>query len=162
LKVSQSSEKRKLERLANNKEMREWSDHIPLSWKYSAGVAGDRFLQLLKQGKIQASTCKKCSRMFLPPKIYCKECFVETREWREIPGDSGYLYTYTEVVKDRGMEVIALVKFDGVDGGLIGRLQVERPRIGMKVKAVFKPKDQRKGELADIEYFERVEPAPFT
>lgn len=154
-----------MERLANNRDLRVWSDHIPLSWKYSAGVAGDRFLQLLKQGKIQASTCKKCRRIYVPPKIYCKDCFLETGEWREIPADSGYVYTYTEVAGDlegRKQEkiTVALIKFDGIDGGLLGRLRVddERPKIGMKVKAVFKSKDKRKGELSDIEYFEPVEP----
>ena len=45
--------------------------------------------------------------------------------------------------------VIVLVKFEGIEGGLLGRLKTgrEEPRIGMKVRPVFKKKDQRKGGL---------------
>jgi uncharacterized OB-fold protein len=149
-----------MERLENTEEMRFWKDHIPLQWKYTAGVAGDRFLQLLKQGKIQASMCKKCNKVFLPPKIFCKDCFVQVNEWRDVPGDSGHVYSFTELSGNKGdKQTVVLVKFDGIEGGLLGRLRVsgnERPRIGMKVKTVFKPKDLRKGELGDIAYFEKT------
>jgi uncharacterized OB-fold protein len=143
-----------MERITQNSQMTRWNDHIPLQWKYTAGVAGERFLQLLKQGKIQASVCRNCNRLYLPPKIFCKDCFAQLSEWRDVPIDGGYLYSFTAV----GGETIALVKFDGVDGGLLGRLRKakEEPRIGMKVKVVFKGKEERRGDISDIEYFERV------
>ena len=139
-------------------------DHIPLEFKYTAGVAGERFLQLLKQGKIQGSLCRSCNKTFLPPKIFCKDCFVQITEWRDIPSESAYLYSFTRVKNSRTAEIrkseettIVLVKFDGVEGGLLGRFKSSReePRIGMKVKPVFKPKEQRTGDLSDIEYFEK-------
>ncbi len=139
-------------------------DHIPLNYKYTAGVAGDRFLQLLKQGKLQGSQCPKCNKLYLPPKIFCKECFSQLNEWKDIPEDSGYLYSYTFVRKKNdnedssGGDLIALVKFDGVEGGLLGRLKSskEEPKIGMKVRPVFKQKGDRIGDLSDINYFEKV------
>jgi uncharacterized protein len=134
-------------------------DHIPLNYKYTAGVAGDRFLQLLKQGKFQASHCSTCNKFYLPPKIFCKECFSQLNEWKDVPEDSGYLYSFTSVANAQGKkDLIALVKFDGVEGGLIGKLKSskEEPQIGMKVKPVFKQKDERSGDLSDIEYFEKV------
>lgn len=132
--------------------MRKWSDHIPLRWKYTAGVAGDRFFALLKQGKIQASVCKGCSKAFIPPKIYCKDCFVQINDWKDVPEDAAYLYSFTEV----GGQIVALVKFEGFEGGLLGRLKGrETPKIGMKLKPVFKQKDLRTGDLADIAYFEK-------
>jgi uncharacterized protein len=151
-----------LEKITNNAEIRTWRDHIPLDWKYTAGEAGERFLQLLKQGKIQGSICRSCGKTFLPPKIFCKDCFVQLTEWREVPDDSGSIYSFTKVrSKDSGgssSQVIVLVKFEGVEGGLLGKFRTgrEEPRIGMKVKPVFKKKDQRRGELSDIEYFEKV------
>jgi uncharacterized protein len=150
-----------MEKVSNNAEIRTWRDHIPLEWKYTAGVAGERFLQLLKQGTIQASVCRSCGKSFLPPKIFCKDCFVQLTEWKEVPDDSGSIYSFTRVISnsdDSGAQTIVLVKFDGVEGGLVGRFKAgrEEPRIGMKVKPVFKKKDQRKGELSDIEHFEKI------
>jgi uncharacterized protein len=148
-----------LEKITNNAEIRTWRDHIPLDWKYTAGVAGERFLQLLKQGTIQASTCKSCGKTFLPPKIFCKDCFVQMNDWREAPIGSAFIYSFTKVRSGgNGSELIVLVKFEGVEGGLLGKFKEgrEEPRIGMKVKPVFKKKDQRKGDLSDIEYFEKV------
>jgi uncharacterized protein len=150
----------KLEKISNNAELRTWKDHIPLDWKYTAGEAGERFLQLLKQGKIQASVCRSCGKNYLPPKIFCKDCFVQVTEWREVREDSGSIYSFTVVrSKDAGSShTIVLVKFEGIEGGLLGKFKTgrEEPRLGMRVKPVFKKKDQRKGELSDIEYFEKI------
>ncbi len=147
-----------MERITNEEELRSWRDHIPFEWKYTAGIAGERFLQLLKQGTIQASLCRTCNKLFLPPKIFCKDCFVQLNEWRDVAADSGFVYSFTNVKSKSGKKTILLVKFDGVVGGLIGRFKLgrEEPRIGMKVRPVFKHKDERKGALSDIEYFEKA------
>jgi uncharacterized OB-fold protein len=146
-----------LEKITNNRDLRTWSDHIPLEWWYTAGVAGERFLQLLKQGKIQAAVCRSCNKTYVPPKIFCKDCFVQLTEWKEVPEDSGYIYSYTRVANP-GNGVIVLVKFGGIEGGLLSKFKAgrEEPRIGMKVKPVFKRRDQRRGEIYDIEYFEKI------
>ena len=149
------------EKISNNAEIRTWSDHIPMDWKYTAGVAGERFLRLLKQGSIQASVCKSCGKSFLPPKIFCKDCFVQVIDWKEVPSESASTYSFTKIRRvagNSGSQLIVLVKFDGVDGGLLGRFKPGREdaRIGMKVKPVFKKKESRKGELSDIDYFEKV------
>jgi uncharacterized OB-fold protein len=156
-----------MQRITNNEGIRLWRDRIPLEYKYTAGIAGERFLQLLKQAKIQGSFCRSCGKTFLPPKIFCKDCFVQVIEWKEIPTENAYVYSFTTVKKTNGEApgskrdgdaTIALVKFEGVEGGLLGKLKPgrEEPRIGMKVKPVFKPKDQRTGQLSDIEYFEKT------
>jgi uncharacterized protein len=152
-----------MEKITNNAEVRTWRDHIPLEWKYTAGEAGERFLQLLKQGTIQASLCRSCGKSYLPPKIFCKDCFVQLTEWKEVPSDSGSIYSFTKVQsmdseKSSNSQLIVLVKFDGIEGGLLGKFKTgrEEPRIGMKVKPVFKKKDQRKGEMSDIDYFEKI------
>jgi uncharacterized protein len=151
------------EKITSESQVRTWTDHIPLQWKYTAGVAGDRFLRLLMQGKLQASFCKNCDKLYLPPKIYCRDCFAQLNEWKDIPDDSGSIYSFTKLPArsdgSKASEVIALVKFDGVVGGILGRLKVakdDRPRIGTRVRLVFKPKNARTGDLSDIEYFEKI------
>jgi len=139
--------------LTNFAQAKSWTDHLPLNYKYSAGVAGQKFAEGLKQGKILGSKCAKCGETFLPPSIYCHNCFVYTSEYVEIP-PQGEIYSYTEM----GDAVVALVRFDGVKGGLIH--YVRKPdagklRIGLRVQAVFRPAEQRKGDLTtDIEWFE--------
>ena len=150
-----------MEKISNNSEIRTWRDHIPLDFKYTAGVAGERFLQLLKQGKIQAAVCRTCNKSFLPPKIFCKDCFNQLTEWKEVPDDSGFIYSFTKVrssEEKHSPKLIVLVKFEGIEGGLLGKFKMgrEEPRIGMKVKPVFKKRENRKGELSDIEYFEKI------
>jgi uncharacterized protein len=151
-----------MEKTSNNSQIKTVRDHIPLEWKYTAGVAGERFLQVLKQGKIQASVCRSCSKNFLPPKIFCKDCFIQLTEWREVPDDSGSIYSFTKIVspdkKEDAGRIIVIVKFEGVEGGLLGKFKTgrEEPRIGMRVKPVFKKRELRKGELSDIEYFEKI------
>jgi uncharacterized OB-fold protein len=149
-----------MEKAMDESELRRWTDHIPLRWKYTAGVAGERFLQLLKQGTLQASFCKDCNKLFLPPKIFCKDCFTQLTDWKDVDVASAYVYSHTRVRSQNGKEkdTLVLVKFDGVEGGLIGRFKPGRedPKIGMKVRPVFKPKQERKGSISDIEYFERA------
>lgn len=156
------------ERVASEVGLGVLEDHIPLQYKYTAGVAGDRFLQLLRQGKIQASRCEKCDKLFLPPKIFCKDCFSQLNEWRDVPEEGGYLYSFTMVKKsgkhrkdkddDSEDVLVALVKYDRIEGGLLGTLKKgrEEPKIGMRLRPVFRQKAERKGDLSDIEYFERV------
>jgi uncharacterized OB-fold protein len=153
------SGKQKMEKITNETKIGINHDHIPLNYKYTAGVAGDRFLQLLKRGKFQASHCPRCNKLYLPPKIFCKDCFSQLNEWKDVREESGFLYSFTSVVNAKGRrELVALVKFDGVEGGILGKLKSSReePKIGMKVKPVFKQKSERVGDLSDIEYFEKL------
>lgn len=129
-----------------------WVDHLPLNYKYSAGVAGQRFAEGLKQGKILGSKCPRCGQTILPPSIYCPDCYVYTAEYVEIP-PVGEIYSFAE----RGDTVVAVIRFSGVKGGLIHyvrRPDAGRLRMGLKVKPVFRPPEQRKGDLFDIEFFE--------
>ena len=148
-----------MEKITNETKIGIIQDHIPLQYKYTAGIAGDRFLQLLKQGKLQASHCTKCNKLYLPPKIFCKECFSQLNEWKDVPEDSAYVYSFTSVRSEKAdKELVALVKFDGVEGGILGRLKSSReePRIGIRVRPVFKQKSERIGDLSDIEHFEKM------
>lgn len=138
--------------LRNTSQAKNWVDSLPLSYKYSAGVSGQRFAEGLKQGKILGSKCSKCGETFLPPSLYCPNCFVYSSEYVEIP-PYGEIFSFAEA----DGKAIALIRFQGVTGGLIH--VVKRPsagklKIGLRVSAVFRPAEQRKGDLTDIEFFE--------
>lgn len=135
---------------------------INIPYNYSAGVAGSKFLGMLKDsGKFMATKCKKCGYIMMPPRIFCEDCFVDDVDWIEV-GSTGviktfavsYLSTDGKRMKDPWM--LAIVKIDKTDGGLVVRLGEVKPddvKMGMKVEAVLKPKEERVGSILDIKYF---------
>jgi hypothetical protein len=59
-------------------------------------------------------------------------------------------------------QIPAVVAIDGAAPGLgfmhlLGEVDPETVEIGMKVKAVWKPEDERSGSITDIEYFKPLE-----
>ncbi len=133
---------------------------INIDYEWSAGIAGSRFFQELRDHKrIMGTRCPKCSRVMVPPRIFCEECFVDAREWVEV-GTKGELVTFGEshLGTDGSMLekpwVLGVVKLDGADGGLIhfiGEAEPKDLKIGMKMEAVFNEK--RSGNIMDIKYF---------
>ncbi len=149
------------ERITSVDEFRAWTDKIPLRYQYTAGVAGEKFLRGLQDGKILAAKCAKCGKSYLPPKMYCVDCFVPISVYYEV-GPEGRVGALTESHVDfHGNKLpspvsIAFITFKGVTGGLIHRIDGEGPRIGTKVVPKFVPRSARKGSLLDIEKFVSV------
>ncbi len=153
-----------LEKLAQSSQARHWTDSIPLEYHYTVGVAGEEFRRALKEnGKFLASKCPKCRTTYLPARMYCPTCFVETKE-RMTMDKPGYVYSFTSVAATKSgakldrPAIIALVKFEGVKGGIVHRLE-DDPRnvaIGMKVEPILKERGERTGALTDIVGFKPV------
>ena len=133
--------------------------------QYTYGIAGERFFREIKDnGKLMGTKCERCGLIYLPPRIYCERCFSELKGWLDIEG-KGKVHTYTIAYFDLDSSrltkpvVLALVKFDGIYGGLVHRLGEVKPEevsIGMPVEVVFKPKKERIGSILDIKYFKPV------
>ena len=132
---------------------------------YTAGIAGEKFLRGLKEGKIIASRCNKCDISYLPARSFCEECFSEINEYYEIE-TKGEVDTYTIQYTDENGEKLekpiiwAIIKFYGVRGGILhklGEVDPEEVYIGMVVEPVFKPEQERKGSIEDIQYFKPVQ-----
>jgi len=146
------------ERLTNVGSMRTWTDQIPFHYEYTAGVAGERFLRGLREGKILGSECPKCKKTYIPPKTYCLGCFVEVKKLREA-GPEGTVAAVAE--SSVGFEgerlkrhkTFVFVGFTGVTGGLIHFGSGKGLKIGDRVAPRFKPVGSRKGSLLDIEGF---------
>ncbi len=148
-----------LEKIAQSSRARHWTDSIPLEYHYTVGVAGEEFRRELKEkGRFLASKCLKCNKSYVPARMYCPTCFVETKE-RVTLDRSGYVYSYTVVARDRaGRRIqppmtVVLVKFEGVEGGFVHKLEVDAVRkveLGMKLEPILKPFAERTGALTDI------------
>ena len=128
--------------------------------QYSAGTVGSRFLiQLRDKKRILGTRCQTCNRVYVPARSICKECFGQLREWVEV-SDKGTLLTYTVCNEPNGAQPVetpvayGIVQLDGADTGLVhmlGEVEPEQLRIGMRMQAVFK--EEREASILDIRYF---------
>ncbi|MDI6690721.1 MAG: Zn-ribbon domain-containing OB-fold protein [Candidatus Bathyarchaeota archaeon] len=134
---------------------------------WSAGIAISRFLEELKNGKIIATTCSKCGRIMVPPRIYCEKCFKPADGWKYVK-DTGVINTFSvsflaaDASRLKEPIVVAIINLDGASEGMgiVHRIEEygdwREVKIGMKVKAVWKPPEERTGAITDIAYFKPI------
>ncbi len=104
-----------------------------------------------------ASECFKCKNSYVPARMFCPSCFIEMKETRTLE-ELGYVYSYTTVNRNRtggpsGPVTIALIRFEGVKGGIVHKIEVNEPgsvTFGMKVVPILKEAAERSGALTDI------------
>lgn len=146
------------ERITSVESQRRWTDKIPLLYKYTAGVAGEKFLRGLAEEKILASVCSNCDTAYLPPKMYCTNCFREITDYRDV-GLRGRVAALTEAYvnpdgsRAKGARLLGYVEFRRVKGGLIVPVKGQGIKVGSGVRARFRPKNKRTGALTDIDAF---------
>ena len=149
------------EKITDVRRMAHWPGHMETDYIYTLGIAGEKFFTEIKEnGRILGAKCKRCGNIFVPPRLYCEKCFDKLTEWVNL-GTKGTVYTFTVVYIDiNGAKlkepiVYALIKFEG-EGGLIHKLGEIKPyevEVGLRVEAVFKPQNERTGNINDIKYF---------
>lgn len=151
------------ERLQNTTEVGYWTGEIPLEYIYTYGRAGERYFRtLMEKGTFLGAKCEKCDITYVPPRNYCEKCFERLEDnFVEVPS-TGEVHTFTVLYKNLdGTEkeepaIMAMIRLNGTDGGVVhylGEVDPEEVEIGMQVKAVLKPKRERKGGITDIKYF---------
>jgi uncharacterized OB-fold protein len=127
---------------------------------YSAGAVGSRFLIALRDKKrIMGTRCATCNRVYVPARSICKDCYGQLDELVEV-SDKGTLLTYTVCNQPNPVQpvespvVYGIIQLDGADTGfvhMLGEIDPEQIRIGMRVQAVFK--EEREASILDIKYF---------
>ena len=140
-----------------------WHGNLPVTSRYTFGLAGEKFFRSIKDnGKLMGTHCPKCERIYVPAALFCERCLSELDEWIDV-GTVGEVHTYTLLYENydgtprTDPEIVAVISLG--DGGLIhrlGKIDTDDIEIGMTVKAVFKPPDQREGSILDIVHFEPV------
>jgi len=140
-----------------------WRGELPVTSRYTYGLAGERFFRALKDdGKIMGTRCPNCERIYVPAALFCERCMDQLDEWVEA-GSTGEVHSFTLLYENydgsprEDPEIVVFVKI--ADGGLIHRLAEVNPEeisIDMPVEAVFKPKAERQGSILDISHFKPV------
>lgn len=132
-----------------------------LEYRYSAGVATSRFLRGIGQGKILGQRCPSCKKVYVPPRGSCPRCAVPTEEEVQL-SDKGTITTYAIVrVPSENIDLplpfaSVHVLLDGADIPFFSVVQecpVDQIRIGMRVEAVWVPKEELSATLTSIRYF---------
>jgi hypothetical protein len=142
-----------------------WQGDIPITSRYTAGIAGEKFFRALKdEGRFLGTRCDTCDLVYVPATMFCERCFAQLDEWVDVPS-TGHLFTFTVLFRDlddQALEVprvLAYVKLDGCDGGLVhylGEIDDTELYIGLEVEAVFKDPANREGSILDVKYFRPV------
>jgi len=121
---------------------------------YTPGVHGLEFAKALIDGRILGMKCG--DRVYVPPLTLCPD--YEEGELVEVNGP-WRIVTYTIIRETmdgsplKEPEILAVIKPDNAEGGLIHRVKSDRGiHVGMEVKPVFKPRDERKGVITHILY----------
>ncbi len=137
-----------------------WLGTLPVTSRYTYGLAGERFFRALKdEGRIYGTRCSRCNHLYVPAVSFCERCLGELDEWIDV-GLIGEVHTYTLLYQNydgtprQSPELIAFVRMG--DGGIVHRLAEVSPdnlKIGMRVMAVLKSQEERKGSIQDILYF---------
>ena len=141
---------------------------MPYEW--SIGLYGSKFFKEVKEkGQFTANKCPGCGKVYLPPRRVCGPCF------KELTGDCislppvGILTGFTVVNypfidpatgKQRPLPyTYGYVKIDGSDtvfSHRINETDINKLKVGLRVKAVFKETAKMEGNVEDILYFDIV------
>lgn len=151
-----------LERTTDARKFRHWEGAMEADYIYTSGVAGERFFIALRdEGRILASRCPDCELDYLPPRMFCEDCFAELTEYVDVPATGRVTAVTLAYVARTGAKLSipqawGFVTFKGVRGGLLHRLLVapDSGRPGLAVRAKLKPRAARTGTILDIEGFE--------
>lgn len=63
---------------------------------FTAVTKVNDFIEYLQGGKLAGTKCKKCGKVFFPPRADCFECLSSDMEWFEVKG-KGRLLSFTRL-----------------------------------------------------------------
>lgn len=134
---------------------------ISLDYDYSAGQSASRFLRAIEEGKLLGQRCPVDGRVYFPSRGACPQHGVTFgEEVVELP-DVGTIVTFSIVrVPSESIPlelpyITVNVLLDGADTILMHVLdaKLEDVHMGMRVKAVWKPKEEWSTSTTNIIYF---------
>ena len=134
---------------------------VELDYLYEASPEESAFFRGLAEGRLLGQRCPKCGKVYVPPRGACPVDGVPTKDEVELP-DTGIVTTFCIVnVPFTGQKiqipyVSAYVLLDGADIAflhLIQEVPADEVRMGMRVKAVWKPREEWGTTVENIRHF---------
>ncbi|SFF06869.1 hypothetical protein SAMN05216506_11896 [Saccharopolyspora kobensis] len=134
---------------------------VHLHYQHSASPEESRYLRGLAEGRLLGQRCPQCRKVYIPPRGACPTDGVPTEEEVELP-DTGIVTTFCIVnVPFLGQRipppyVSAYVLLDGADIAflhLVLGCDAADVRMGMRVRAEWKPREEWGYTLQNIDHF---------
>lgn len=134
---------------------------VSLDYTYAASPEESSFFRGLAEGRILGQRCPACGKVYVPPRGACPVDGVPTNEEVELP-TTGTVTTFCIVnVPFLGQKipppyVSAYVLLDGADIALQHLVQdvpADEVRMGMRVEAVWKPREEWDTTIENISHF---------
>lgn len=132
---------------------------IRLSYTYTPGRALSRYLRAIAEKRILGERCDVTGQVFVPPRGVSPLAGAPTSEVVEL-ADTGYVESFniTRVPIERRPDLkppycSAWIVLDGASVGCLGlviNIAPEEVRIGMRVRAVWKPDDELETSAANV------------
>lgn len=138
---------------------------VRCEYNYTPGQATQKFLRAIEKGKLLGQACDGCGKVYIPPRGACGRCGRATRKEVELE-DTGTVVSFSIVrVPSANIQVelpyvAANVLLDGADISFSALMQgcaYDEVRIGMRVKAVWKPESEWTTSMTNIAYFEPLD-----
>ena len=142
---------------------------ITLPYKWSMGPVFTRFFEEFKNKRIMGTKCPKCNRVLVPSRRFCPRCFEDLTEWVQV-SDKGTVKTWSLITFEFTGQakpppyIQGLIDLDGAGTSFahfIGDIDLtdlekvkDSIKIGMRVQAKWR--DERHGDIYDIEYFKPI------
>jgi len=137
---------------------------IYLQYEFTAGAALARFLTSIREGRIVGQRCPGCSSVYVPPRGSCSRCGIPTEEEVEV-ADTGVIESFTVVhipIPGNPIKppfVAANILLDGTDMAclhLVSEVDNADVQVGMRVQAVWKPREEWTYTFENIAWFKPV------
>jgi len=135
---------------------------VSLDYLYAASPEESAFYRGLNEGRIVGQRCPTCRKVYVPPRSACPTDGTPTSEEVEV-SQTGTITTFCIVnVPFLGQKITppyvsAYVLLDGADIAvlhLILGVPAAEVRMGMRVRAVWKPREEWTYSLENIDHFE--------
>jgi uncharacterized OB-fold protein len=145
------------------------SGDLAMPYEWSIGLYGSRFFQEIREKRrFLGIRCPKCRKVLVPPRRICGPCFQKLDELVEL-SDTGTIrafsvvnYPFIDPATGTTRPIPYTYGYINLDGSdnifshLINETDEKKIKVGMKVRAVFKPRNEMEGNIQDIRYFEII------
>jgi uncharacterized OB-fold protein len=137
------------------------TDPSRAEYRLRPGRAAARFLEGVAEGRFLGHRCQVCGKVYVPMKGMCPADGVPTTEEVEV-ADTGTITTYAvnNIPDPRAPEVpfvSAYILLDGADiamVALVAGVPADQVRMGMRVKAVWRPREEWGPTMQNVKWFE--------
>jgi uncharacterized OB-fold protein len=135
---------------------------VVLDYLYSAGQAASRFLRALAEGRLLGQRCPVDGKVYFPTRGACPEHGVPTEGELVEVKDEGTVVSYSIVrVPSENLQVelpfaAVTILLDGADTTfthVLSEGRLEDVHMGMRVKAVWQPREEWTTSMRNIKYF---------